>query len=251
VGLGQASLRNLTLRRLPAALALLLALIGFLVVAQVRTEWRIKRALRIPSTQLQELAFTLRDQERRRAGLEAQVADLRERLVDYERAASEGRTTVARTGRALQEMRALVGLTPLEGPGIILELNDSTRPPRAGEDPNKTILHYTDISGIVAELWVAGAEAIAINGERVVASTGINCVGTTILCNTKRLAPPYIITAIGDPARLRQYLRRPGGGLELLAAFDFPVRLTARNLVRVPAYRGTYRFEHTNVIGQE
>ncbi|MGH2373372.1 MAG: DUF881 domain-containing protein [bacterium] len=250
MGLAQRSLRG-QVPRSQAAMAVLLALVGFFVVAQVRTEWLIKRTLRIPSTQLAELSFTLRDQERHRSALETQVAELRERLVDYERVASEGRTAAARMARSLQEMRALVGLTPLEGPGIVVELNDSTRAPRAGEDPNKTILHYTDIAAIVAELWASGAEAIAINGERIVASTGINCVGTTILCNTKRVAPPYVITAIGEPARMRQYLRRPGGGLELLAAFDFPIRLTVRKLVQVPAYRGTYRFEHTTITVQE
>ncbi|MGQ0551544.1 MAG: DUF881 domain-containing protein [Armatimonadota bacterium] len=250
MGLGQASFRG-QVHRWQAALAVLLALVGFVMVAQIRTEWLIKRALRIPSTQLAELAFTLRDQERHRAALETQVVELRARLVDYERAATEGRTAAARTARSLQEMRALVGLTPLEGPGIVLELNDSRRAPLPGEDPNKTILHYSDIAAVVAELWAAGAEAIALNGERIVASTGINCVGTTILCNTKRVAPPYVITAIGDPARLRQYLRQPGGGLELLAAFDFPIRLTVRRLVQVPAYRGTYRFEHTTITVQE
>lgn len=250
MGLAQRSLRG-QVPRWQAALAVLLALVGFFVVAQIRTEWLIKRTLRIPSTQLAELSFTLRDQERHRSALETQLAELRERLVDYERAATEGRTAAARMARSLQEMRALVGLTPLEGPGLVIILNDSTRAPRAGEDPNKTILHYSDIAAIVAELWAAGAEGIAINGERVVASTGINCVGTTILCNTKRVAPPYVITAIGDPARLRQYLRRPGGGLELLAAFDFPIRMTVRKSVQVPAYRGTYRFEHTTITTQE
>lgn len=237
--------------RWQAALAALLALVGFVVVTQIRTEWLIKRALRIPSTRLEELAFALRDQERSRAALEAQVAELRGRLQQYEQVAAEGRTAAARMNRTLQEKRALVGLTPLEGPGLVVELNDSTRAPRAGEDPNKTILHYSDIYAVVAELWAAGAEAIAINGERIVASTGINCVGTTILCNTKRLAPPYLIAAVGDAARMQQYLRRPGGGLELLAAFDFPVRLTRRDRVQVPAYRGTYHFEHTNVSKEE
>jgi uncharacterized protein YlxW (UPF0749 family) len=227
----------------------LLAFIGFVVVTQVRQEWLIKRTLRIPSTRLDELAFVLREQERTRAALEAQVAELRGRVQDYERAAAEGRSAAARLNRQLQEMRVLAGLTPLEGPGVVVELNDSTRPPRPGEDPNKTILHYTDIYGVVAELWAAGAEAVAINGERVVSSTGLNCVGTTILCNTKRMAPPYVITAVGDAAKMMAYLRRPGGSLELLSSFDFPVKLSARARVLVPAYRGTFRFDHTTAGG--
>jgi uncharacterized protein YlxW (UPF0749 family) len=229
----------------------LLAFIGFVVVTQIRQEWLIKRTLRIPSTRLGELAFVLREQERTRAALEAQVAELRGRMVDYERAATEGRTAATKLTRQLQEMRVLAGLTALEGPGIVVELNDSTRAPKPGEDPNKTILHYTDIYAVVSELWASGAEAVAINGERVVSSTGISCVGTTILCNTKRLAPPYLITGVGDAKKMLEYLRRPGGSLELLTSFDFPVKLTSRARVELPAYRGTFRFEHTTAGRQE
>jgi uncharacterized protein YlxW (UPF0749 family) len=229
----------------------LLAFIGFVVVTQIRQEWLIKRTLRIPSTRLDELAFVLREQERTRAALEAQVAELRGRMVDYERAAAEGRTAAAKLNRQLQEMRVLAGLTALEGPSVVVELNDSTRAPRPGEDPNKTILHYTDIYAVVSELWASGAEAVAINGERVVSSTGISCVGTTILCNTKRLAPPYLITGVGDAKKMLEYLRRPGGSLELLTSFVFPVKLTSRARVELPAYRGTFRFEHTTAGRQE
>lgn len=223
---------------------MLLALVGFLSVTQIRTEWSIKKALRIPSSQIEELAFMLRDQERSRAALETRVMELRARMADYEKASAEGRTEVARLSRELQEMRTLAGLTALEGPGLVVTLNDSTRPPRTGEDPNKTILHYSDIAAVVSELWAAGAEAVAVNGERVVSSTGITCVGTTILCNTKRMAPPYVIVAIGDPERLSADLRQPGGTLEMLAAFDFPVRITPYARVDLPPYRGIFRFEY-------
>jgi uncharacterized protein YlxW (UPF0749 family) len=233
--------------RWQAVIAAMLAFIGFLGVAQIRTEVQIKRTLRIPSTQLAEFGFMLREQERSRAALESQVAELRARLADYERAAAEGRSATARLSRQLQEVRTLVGLGALEGPGVVITMNDSTRAPRAGEDPNKTILHYSDINGVVAELWAAGAEAVALNGERIVGSTGINCVGTTVLCNTKRMAPPYHITAIGDPRRMTAYVKRPGSSIEMLTAFDFPVRIAPAERVTVPAYRGTFRFDHATV----
>jgi uncharacterized protein YlxW (UPF0749 family) len=237
--------------RWQAAVALPLALVGFLVVIQIRNVWEIKRTLRIPSTQLEELGFVLREQERRRSGLEAQIADLRTRLADYEKAAAEGRSAAVLSNRQLQDMRALAGLTPLEGPGVVVILNDSTRQPRPGEDPNKTILHYSDLAAVVGELWAAGAEAVAVNGERMISSTGINCVGTTILCNTKRMAPPYTVTAIGDPVHLQEYLRRSGGAMDLLSSFDFPVRVTPSPRVEVPPYRGTFRFEHAGVSEKE
>jgi uncharacterized protein YlxW (UPF0749 family) len=193
----------------------------------------------------------LREQERNRAALEAQVLELRTRLADYEKAAAEGRTTVTRMNRALQDLRALAGLTALEGSGVVVALSDSTRPPLPGEDPNKTILHYSDLAAVVSELWAGGAEAVAVNGERIVSSTGITCVGTTILCNTKRMAPPYVIAAIGDPVRLQEYLRRPGGVLDQLASFDFPVRLSSSARIEAPPYRGIFRFEYAGVSERE
>jgi uncharacterized protein YlxW (UPF0749 family) len=233
--------------RWQAGLAGLLALVGFVVVLQVRTVWQVRRTLQIPPTELEQLALTLRDQERRRASLEAEIAALRARLQDYEKAAAEGRTAAARLTRTLQDLRARAGVTPVEGPGVVVELNDNPRPPRPGEDPNKTILHYSDLYAVVADLWAAGADAVAVNGERVVSSTGINCVGTTILCNAKRLAPPYVITAIGDPDVLLAALRRPGGAVEMLMAFGFPVRIAKHARLHVPGYRGIYRFEHVRV----
>jgi uncharacterized protein YlxW (UPF0749 family) len=237
--------------RWQTAMVIPLAIIGFLVVTQIRTEWLIRRTLRIPSTQLEELAFVLREQERHRAALETQVVELRARLVEYERVSAEGLTAVIQLNRALQELRTLAGVTPLEGPGVVITLNDSTRAPRPGDDPNKTILHYSDLAAVVAELWAAGAEAVSINGERIVAGTGISCVGTTILCNTKRLAPPYVITAIGDGPRLDAHLRTPGGVVDQLVSFDFPVKVTAAPKVEVPAYRGTFRFEYARLSERE
>jgi uncharacterized protein YlxW (UPF0749 family) len=153
--------------------------------------------------------------------------------------------------RELLEIRSLAGLTPHEGPGVVITLSDSIRPPRPGDDPNKTILHYSDLAAVVSELWAGGAEAVAVNGERIVSSTGVTCVGTTILCNTKRMAPPYVITAIGAPDELQRYLRRPGGALDQLASFDFPVRLTPHARVDVPPYRGTFRSEYAGVSERE
>ena len=59
-------------------------------------------------------------------------------------------------------------------------------------------------------LWLAGAEAVSLNGERVVATTSIYCVGSTILVNDTRLSPPYEFLAIGDPARARDGHQRSG-----------------------------------------
>src|SRR3972149_6162985 len=200
---------------------------------QIRNELEIREHLRIPSTRLNELAIRLQKQERRRASLEAAVGELRHQVVVLEREAAERQSGVARMNREVSELRALAGFIPLEGSGVVVEMRDSPRPIQPGDDPNKTILHYTDIHAVINDLWAAGAEAIAINGERIITRTGLNCVGTTILCNTKRIAPPYTLAPIGAPARLLAHLQRPAGPAEILRAFGFPLRLQGLERVTV------------------
>ncbi len=229
--------------RLQAALAVVLAIAGFLAVTQIRNELLIRQQLRLPSQRLEELGFMLREMERTRGQLEQQIVQMRGQLHDYEQGASQGRAHLQALGRQLDQFRVLAGHLPVSGPGVVIELKDSPFPLRPGDDPNTVLLHYTDLQGVLNELFSAGAEAVAVNGERIVSTTGLNCVGTTILCNTKRVAAPYRIEAIGDTAQMTAYLQRPESVVQSLRAFGFPVKIITAQ-VTVPAYRGSYRFVH-------
>lgn len=233
---------RLPLWRFQAVLGLALLVAGFLVTWQLRAEYAIRRELQIPSQRLEELAFLLQAQARHQEQLEAEIAALRRRLSAYADAAGREQAVLGAMRRSLDELQALSGLRPVRGPGVVVEIRDSPRPLRPGDDPNLTLVHYTDLQAIVATLWAAGAEAIALNDERIVPTTGLSCVGTTILCNAKRLSPPYVIAAIGDPDRLLAALGAPDSPLGLLQAFEFPVRVTRQETLVLPAYRGSFQF---------
>jgi len=226
------------------ALAVVLAAVAFVAVTQFRNELLIRRQLRVPSLRLQELAYTFRQQERRAALLEQQVTDLRAQLQRYERAASEGQTQLAGIREQLQALQVLAGLTAVTGPGVAIRLDDSRRPLEPGQNPNEVILHNYDVVAVVNDLWTAGAEAIAINGQRIIATTPIRSVATTMMVNAKRITPPITIQAIGDPDRLSARVRRPGGYLKLLQAFDFPTRVTPSAELTIPAYRGPMQLQY-------
>ncbi len=241
-------LRTLRVSRWQVALGLVLALAGFLGVTQIRNELLIREQLRVPSQQLAELGFALRKQERSRTALEQQIASLQDQLRAYERRSMQGTAQVTALEQQLEHLRILAGLTPLTGPGVVIELRDSRRPLPPGGDPNTVILHYTDLQSVINDLWASGAEAISLNGIRLITFTGLNCVGTTILCSTKRVAPPYQILAIGDPSKLLSYLQRPGGALEPLRVFEFPVRLRAESHLTVPAYHGSFHLTRVRAL---
>lgn len=229
-------------RRLQVILTAVLLVAGLLVGWQLRAERRIRASLQIPSQRLDELTFLLQEQGRRRDALEAEIARLREQLARTEERATERRGAQQALRRQLQTLRLAAGVEAVRGPGVVVELRDSPRPLRPGDDPNLVLVHYTDVQAVVAALWAAGAEAVAVNGERVVSTTGLSCVGTTILCNARRLAPPYVVVAMGDPDALEAAMDAPSSPLAALRAFQFPVRVTKAQDLRVPAYRGGFEF---------
>jgi uncharacterized protein YlxW (UPF0749 family) len=242
--LSERTLRTFRVSRWHVAFALLLATAGFLSVTQIRNALLIRQQLNVPPDRLQELAFLLQQQERNRAGLEEQIFTLRDQLGDYERGVAQNIDKLEELRTNLERLRILAGLAAMTGPGVVVELDDSPQPLRPGDDPNTVILHYTDLQVVVNELWASGAEAIAINDERIVSTTGINCVGTTILCNTKRMAPPYRVTAIGDAERMQAAVERSDASLATLRGFGFPVKVVRSLRLAVPAYRGSFRFSH-------
>ncbi|MDQ7850283.1 MAG: DUF881 domain-containing protein [Armatimonadota bacterium] len=221
-----------------ASLAVVLLFAAALLAAQVGTERTIRREIGVGSTRLQEVSYQLRRAEAARQRMEREVTVLREEAAELAHAAAEGEEGLRRLTGELHRLKALAGLTPVSGPGIVLEVRDSPRKAGPGEDPNDVLVHYTDLRAILNDLLAAGAEAIAINGERFGATSAIVCVGTTVLVNGKRLVPPFRIEAIGDPARLKGHVLRPEGAAGFLQAFGFPVTVAVSAKLTLPAYRG-------------
>ncbi len=215
------------------------ALVGaFLVVSQARMERQVRRLLAVPSPQLAELAYRMQLEERRRADLEADVRQLRRQIEDMTETAGRNQRGLRTMSLELREARILAGFTSVEGPGVLIELSDNPRVLQPTENPNDVLLHYTDLVRVVGDLWAAGAEAVAVDDERLIGTSAIECVGTTILVNQRRLTPPFRITAIGEPSLLAGAVGGRGAGLDMLRTFGFPVRIMRQQNVQIPAYRG-------------
>lgn len=89
------------------------------------------------------------------------------------------------------------------GPGVRVTLADApTDVKPAGVDDDALVVHQQDIQAVMNALWAGGAEAMTIQGQRVIATTGVKCVGNTVVLQGVPYAPPYVIEAIGDQDRL-------------------------------------------------
>lgn len=127
------------------------------------------------------------------------------------------------------------GLTDVRGPGLVITMNDSLADLGA-TDLNYYLVHDEDLLNVVNELKASGAEAISINDQRVVAMSEIRCAGTTILVNGQRLAPPYVIKAIGDSAMLESGVTLRGGYVDILKGWGIRFDITKESDIFIPKY---------------
>jgi uncharacterized protein YlxW (UPF0749 family) len=111
-------------------------------------------------------------------------------------------TALAAMLRRSAELAGDAGLDPVHGPGLIVTLNDAQRDangrfPRDAS-PDDLVVHQQDIQAVLNALWSAGAEAVQMQDQRIIATSAPRCVGNTLLLNGRTYSPPYTITAIGD-----------------------------------------------------
>ena len=183
------------------------------------------------------------------AKYESEIKANEKRITEMQNELAKGSDASATLNKDLQEKKFLAGLTEAIGPGIQVTLTDSHRlapfQPSDGMPPN--IIHDADIQAVVNEMRAAGAEAIAINGQRVVATTAIRCVGPVVLINSVPKAPPVVIQAVGDPDAMYGGLKTPDGVVDGISRFDSGmIKLEKKTLMTLPAFAGSTqtRFAH-------
>lgn len=125
--------------------------------------------------------------------------------------------------RQLHAAIVLTGLSPLTGPGVVLTIDDGRMSPI---DQEQFLTHDWDLRSVVNELFLAGADAVAVNNARVTAQTGIFCIGPVVRVGGIRLGPPFVIRAIGDPSVLAAAMDMPGSVLDVLRADNRGLRVT-------------------------
>lgn len=100
---------------------------------------------------------------------------------------------------ALEKAAVAAGAHPVKGPAVRVVLDDAPDDVKPDDvDEDLLIVHQQDIQMVVNLLWQAGAEAMTVQGQRVISTTGIKCVGNSVVLHDIPYAPPYVIEAIGD-----------------------------------------------------
>lgn len=163
---------------------------------------------------------------------------------ELEKAVSQKQTTIQQLEKAqarreertyelvqrLQHLRMITGEVKVEGPGVIVSLRDASYIPNEG-NPNQYIVHEQDIQRVIYELLIAGAEAIAVNGQRLTDTSHISCVGPVVEVDGHQYFAPFKVSAIGDVSNMVQSLNLRGNIKDQLVQAGIEVTISKRDRI--------------------
>ena len=175
--------------------------------------------------------------------LSAQIASLTDEVDNAE---------VSKARKETRALRAPAGFTEVSGPGLRIALEDAPREvDEPGLDPNLLVVHQQDIQAFVNALWEGGATAVTLQGQRLISTTGIKCVGNTVILNGVPYSPPYVIEGVGPIDDLYGGLSRSGAVQtysDYADRYQLGMTITPKDEVVAPAYSGTVDLQHAEVI---
>jgi uncharacterized protein YlxW (UPF0749 family) len=195
-----------------------------------------------------DLVSLVQAQSRRNTALARQVTTLRQE-VDALSTTAAGPDN---RGPDLSTPAKSAGLTAVAGPAVSVTLDDAPSSVAAdGVDPDLLVVHQQDIQAVVNALWSGGAEAMTIQGQRVISTTGVKCVGNTVVLHGIPYAPPYVISAIGNQSRLQRALT-DAPPIQVYKQYVDAYRLVYRERLDArltfPAHQGSMDLEYASPL---
>ena len=238
-------------REIAIVLAAMCALLVFAIFIQVKT---IKDTTTVISQTIED--NELRDEVlRAKEKYENLYNDYEEQAKEIEeirKVISERDTTLAEKEEKVQNNNKLLGNTDVKGDGIVIILADNSgivnSSTLVATDVSEYVLHYIDLIQVVNALKNAGAEAISINGQRIVSTTAIVCIGNVISINGEKVANPFEIKAIGDQEKLYGGITMLGGYVGILEKYGLVKSVEKEKNIEIPKYIGTYTMKYMREV---
>lgn len=229
----------------PLAVLGIFALSGFLFVAA---------SVSADGTDLRpaggDVASLLQERAHRIAERRDEARDLRASIDGL--SASVSSKTLDSLRARVAKLEPATGLTSLSGPGMRVTLTDAPLGLSfPGVDPNQLVVHQQDIQAFVNALWAGGAEAISLQSQRLISTSGITCVGNTVVLDGVPYSPPYVIEAIGPQGRMRTAIDtsfETATYAEYVEAYQLGLSVEAISDLTVKAYANPIALQHAKAL---
>ena len=185
--------------------------------------------------------------------MESHVKDIRTDIDGIQRNQAQGSKNSANLQKRLEAAKYYAGLSDAKGPGIVITLDDNKTGSDQAQKADPTqydakdyIVHDKNILYLVTVLRSSGAKVISVNDQRIITTSNIRCAGPIIIVNSTRLAPPYIIKAIGNPDQLAEAIKR-SDEFVYIQSINLPSQITKQPDVSIPAYNGPIKFTFAQI----
>ncbi|MBU1446009.1 DUF881 domain-containing protein [Patescibacteria group bacterium] len=219
-------------------------LVGVLITVQFRT--LVPLSSSYPLDQLQAQKDLIKEYADEESFLKSRIVSIRAKI--DEKIARNNSTTQIANLETLNQLKEAIGLTALAGPGYTIELTDSPFVDRENINGDEQgIVYAADLRDVVNLLRIQGAKGIAINNERLIATSSISSVGNTILVNNSHLVPPFSISAVGNYGEISLRLESDVNALHDLKqrvkenGIKFSIK--QNNHIILPIYNGQFRLK--------
>lgn len=225
-------------------IALILGIMCFILTLAIAVQYRtVKNADKVAGTSVNSELKTevLKWKEK----YEAEYSELEKaenRLEKSREVATNNSNTSSDLQKRLKTLNSLIGAIDVKGNGVVIKLADNKNVTSesigALDNISDYLIHDRDLIILVNELKNAGAEAISINGERIINTTSITCDGNVVLINDNKVSSPFEIKAIGSPEAILGGIQRPGGMLEDLYKYGLVASIEKKNNITIYKYSG-------------
>jgi len=159
--------------------------------------------------------------------------------------------------KRLAELEKRAGTRKLTGEAITVTLNDA--PPDATAklpgypepQPDYLVIHQQDLQAVVNALWQGGAQGIKVMDQRLISTSAVRCVGNTLILQGRVYSPPYKITAVGDPERLKKALAASPAIQNYMVyvnVYGLGWKVEDNGTVTLPGYSGTVDLHYAKPV---
>lgn len=221
-------------------MAITIGISAFVLVAVMFMQFKVVQQTDITSIETMtesELRSELLTWREKYEELQLKYEEVSTKINEYKEEYKSDEETERLLEKELETLKMLLGETDVKGPGIIVTISE--------EEIEDDKITYEDLLYIVNELKSAGAEAISINGNRVINTTDIVEL-SYIRINSKNVLAPYTIKAIGNQTYLESALLGVGGYADELKKWGFTIEIERSEEVTIEAYTNELSYKYMN-----
>lgn len=206
--------------------------------------------LYVSTKALQDYEISIESEKREIESLKEIIINSKKQIKEYKDITNEGGLLIDAMRKELDYIKTVNGFYDLQGEGVMIVLNDGTRELFELEDAENIMVHDFDIINIINDLKVAGAEAISINGQRLLSTSEINCSGHSVRINNQFFAQPFVIKAIGNSELLFKAVTDDKTYGDELKLYGIYIDAKKEENIKIPKYSEELKTKYLKIANE-